>query len=111
MRRVGAAFDIGKGGVIGRDQAETRAKLDRHVANCQSPFDGEGADRGACIFDGMSGADRNPERAKRVQDDVLGGHAEARFAFKTHAQCFRPRQYERLRGEDMFHFTGADADP
>src|SRR3546814_8592103 len=59
----GAAFQIGEGLFVGREQAGSRARLDRHVGDGQSTLDRHVAEDGTAIFHNIAGAARRADAA------------------------------------------------
>ena len=110
FRRAGLAGDIGKGDLIGRDQAGARAAFNGHVAERHAPFHGERARRLAGIFDDITGAARRADPGDDGQRHVLRRDAERQCAADRDAHVFRFRGQQGLRGEHMLHFAGADAE-
>ena len=74
---VRAVLEIGKGHVVGRDDAVTRPCLDGHVADGQPALHREAADRRAGIFDGMAGRAGGTDRPDDRENQVLGGDTAA----------------------------------
>ena len=64
-----------EGHLIGCDQARTRTRLDRHVADSHALFHRQRLDCRATIFDDMTGAATDADAADDVQDQILGTDA------------------------------------
>ena len=77
-RNKGAAFHIGKRGIVRRHHAGARAAFNRHVANRHAAFHGEAANRLAPEFDDVAVAAGDANLADDGQNDVLGGDARSR---------------------------------
>ena len=108
LGRTRAAFNIGEGLFIRRDQAGAGAGFNRHVAQRHPPFHGERLDHRAGIFDDMPGTAARTQHAAHGQRDILGGDGEAELARHMHLQRFGLTQQQRLRCKNMLHFRGAD---
>ena len=58
----------------------------------------------------MAGAAVDADFADDAQNDIFGGHAVGQRAVNANFHGFGLELAEGLRGEDVFHFGGADAD-
>uniref|UniRef100_A0A6J6A0F8 Unannotated protein n=1 Tax=freshwater metagenome TaxID=449393 RepID=A0A6J6A0F8_9ZZZZ len=58
----------------------------------------------------MADAAFNADLADRREDQILGGYAEAQFAFVADPHRLGTTLPQSLRGEDVFNFAGADAE-
>ena len=103
------ALEIGEGLLIRRDQAGARASFDRHVADRHPPFHRKRANGGAGIFDHRAGATGGADLADDRQHDILGGDALAKRAIHLNQHVLGFFLDQRLRGEHMLYFRGADA--
>ena len=109
LRRLGAILEIGVGLLVGRDEAGLGAGLDRHVADGHAAFHRQRADRLAGIFQRVAGAAGGADLADDGEDDVLGGDAGRQLAVDDRAHVLRLLLDQRLRGEHVLDFGGADA--
>ena len=76
----GAFFEIGVGGLVGRDHAGARAGFDGHVADGHALVHVERANGLAAILDDVAGAAADADLADDGEDQVLGGDARAQLA-------------------------------
>ena len=105
-----AAFQVGEGGLVGRDHAGPGAGFDAHVADRHAAFHRKRTNGGAGIFDHVAGGAGGADAADDVEDDVLGRDAEGQLAFDIDAEGFRLVLRQRLRGHHVLDFAGADAE-
>ena len=108
LRRMGAALDVVEGLLVRRDEAGTRATLDRHVADGHAAFHGKVADRLAAILDDIAGAAGGTGRADDGKRDVLGGDAGAELAGDLDLHVLALALDQRLGGEHMLNLRRAD---
>ena len=64
----------------------------------------------AGVFDHVAGAAVGADLADQIQNDVLGRHAAAELAIDSQLERFGFRLQQRLRGQHVFDFAGADAE-
>ena len=70
-RDKGAAFEIGEGGVVGRDHAGARAAFDGHVADGHARVHGERANGVAGVLDDVVGAAGDADLADEGQNQIF----------------------------------------
>ncbi|MET3395826.1 hypothetical protein ABIC33_006503 [Variovorax sp. 1140] len=85
--------------LVGRDQAEARAKFHREVAQREARFDVERAHRLARELDRVAHARRRAQLADDVQRQVFRGDARAEHAVAADAHALRLLLAQRLRGQ------------
>jgi len=109
-RNKGAAFEIGKGRVVGGDHACAGATFDGHVADGHAAVHGESADGFATEFGDLRVAAADAHFSDDGEDDVLRSDAFGTLAVDEDVEGFGFGLHEALRGEDMLDFAGADAE-
>ena len=107
-RRELAAAQVVVGRRVRSDHAGPRPGLDRHVADRHPLFHAQGPDRRAGVFEHVAGAAVGGELANQVQDQVLGRYAAAQLAVDPQLHRFGQCLEQRLRGQHVLHFAGAD---
>ena len=110
LGRERPALDVFERRLVGRDQPGARARLDRHVAHRHAPFHRQRPHRRPGVFDDVAGAPGGADPADDRQDQVLGGDAERGLADDVDAHVPRALLDQRLGGEHVLDFRGADAD-
>ncbi len=105
-----AVMQIGVGRFVGSDHAGPRAGLDRHVADGHPLFHAESLDGAAGVFDGIAGAAGGGEATDEIENQILGGHAGEQPAVDAQLHGLGLVLQQRLRGQHVFHFAGADAE-
>ncbi len=107
---MGAALQIGEGGLVGGDHARAGAGLDRHVADGHPGLHRELLDGGAAVLQDVAlaaaGADLRDDR----QDQVLGGDVLGQLAVDRDGHGLRAGQRQGLGGQDVLDLAGADAE-
>ena len=106
----GATGEILIGGVIGRNETGPRAAFDGHVADGHALFHGERANGGAGVFEDATVAAADADARDEIQDDIFGADAGTQGSIDTDFISERAALQQALRGEDVFHLTGADAE-
>ena len=109
LRRARLVLDVGEGRLVRRDQAGAGAAFDRHVADGHAAFHRQRADRLAGIFDDVAGAAGRSDLADDGEDDVLGRDAGRQLPVDAHQHVLGLALDQRLGGEHMLDFRGADA--
>ncbi len=104
------AFEIGEGGVVGRDHAGAGAAFDAHVADGHARFHGKRADGFAGVFDDVVGAAGDADLADEGENQILGGNAGGALAAEDDLHGLRARLQQALRGQHVLDFAGADAE-
>ncbi len=104
-----AAFYVFESGFVGGDHAGAGAGFDRHVADGHTLFHGKTANDRTGVFDDVTGATVGADLTDEEQDDVFGGDAAAEMAVDAELEGFGFGLEQRLCGQDVFHFAGADA--
>ena len=110
LRTEAAAFQVSKRCCVGSDHAGARARLDAHVADGHAAFHGEGANGRTRVFDDAAGGAIGADLADDGEDHILGGNAAREFAFDRDAEGFGLGLRQRLGGQHMLDFAGADAE-
>ena len=80
LRREGATAQKGERRVVGRDQSEPRAGLDREIAKRHAAFHRQGADRFARIFDRVAPHAVGADARNEAQREIFGRQAGAERA-------------------------------
>jgi len=109
-RNEGPAFEIRERGVIGRDHSSAGAAFNGHVADGHAAFHGKFANGLAAVFRNVARAAADADFADDGENDVLCGDAFRAFAVHENVQRFGFRLHKALRGENVLHFAGADAE-
>ena len=104
------AAEIVEGRLVRGDHAGAGAGFDRHVADGHPLFHRQAADRLARVLDAVAGAAVGGDLADEVQDQVLGRDAAAELAVDAQLQRLGLRLQQRLRGQHVLDFAGADAE-
>ena len=113
LRGVGrerTVFEIRERCFIRRDHADPAAGLDRHVAQGHARLHRERGDGRAGIFERIADTPGDADLSDEREDDILHRHAGMQFAIEHDAHAFLLALTQRLRGEDAFAFTRADAE-
>ena len=110
LRRKRPAAQIGERLFVGRDQSRPGAGLDRHVADRHPLLHGQPADRLAGVLDAVADAAAGREPADEIEDQVLGRDARAEPAIDADLHRLRLVLQERLGGQHVLDFAGADAE-
>ena len=108
-RGHGATAHVVDGLFIHRHQTGPGAGFDGHVADRHATFHAQCAHRRTAEFDGVAGAAGGPDLADDGQHHVLGGAAARQHAVHAHQHILGFLCQQRLGGQHMFDFAGADA--
>ena len=109
-RDKGTALQVSESRIIRRHHAGACATLDGHVADRHTPFHGKATNGVAGVLDDVAVAAGNPDLADDGQDDVLGRHPRGAPTVHLHQHRLGLELRKALRGQDVFHFAGADAE-
>ncbi len=109
-RNEGTAFEVGESRFVRRDHSGARSAFNRHIANGHAAFHGKFANGLAAIFCDVSGAAADADFSDDGENDVLRGDAFRTFAMHENVHRLGFGLHKALRGEDVFHFAGADAE-
>ena len=107
--RVCAAGEVLKGPVVGRNQARAGAAFNRHIAHGHALFHGERADGAARVFEDAARSAADADAGNQRENNILRRDAGVQRAIHLHLERLRFALQQTLRGQHMFHFTGADA--
>ena len=110
LRRVGSTAEVVVGRVVGCDEAGAGAAFDRHVANRHAVFHRERADHFARVLDAVASAAAGRDLADEIKNHVLGRDTRAKLAVDAKLERLGLRLQQRLRGQDVLDFAGADAE-
>ena len=97
-RRVGAAFEIIEGGVVGGDHAGTGARFDRHVADGHAGFHRQLFDGLTAVFDDVTLPATGTDLGDDGQNEVFGCHAGLQFARDVNSHGFEGLERQGLGG-------------
>src|SRR3984957_633616 len=109
FRRVGPPSQIGESGLIRRDHSCTRAGLDRHVADGETPLHRQTGDRRARIFDHMPCRASRADPADNGENDIFGAHASAEPPIDGDAHRLWHALPKRLGRQDVVGFGHSKA--
>ena len=90
--------------------ADAGAALNRHVADRHAFVDRHRVERRAAVLVGIADPTLDAEPPDDRQDDVLGIDAGAERAVDVDPPDLHPIERQALRGEDVPHLRGADAE-
>src|SRR3984957_7776478 len=109
FRRVGPPSQIGESGLIRRDHSCTRAGLDRHVADGETPLHRQTGDRRARIFDHMPCRASRTDTADNGENDIFGAHTGAEPPIDGDAHRLWHALPKRLGRQDVVGFGHSKA--
>ena len=110
LRSELASLEIFKGRFVGGDHACARAAFDGHVADGHALFHRQAADGFACEFKDMTRPAADADLGDQREDNIFGRNAFGQSPIHADFISLGFFLQEALRGEDMLHFGGADAE-
>ncbi len=110
LRRGGATLQVIVRSVVRGNQACARAGFDGHVADGHALFHRKRADGRAGKLEDAACAAADTDFGDEREDDVLGRDAWPQRAIHLHREALRLALQQALRGQDVLHFAGADAE-
>ena len=108
-RRKRPTLDVIDGGLVDRNHARARAGFDGHIADRHATFHRQRPNCRTGKFNRVAGAAGRADLADHGQHDIFGGDARANGAVKLHQHGFGFFCQQRLRGQHVLDFRGADA--
>ena len=96
--------------VVRRDDAETSARLDGHVADRHPPFHRHPVDRRAGIFDGIAGPAGGADLFDHREDDILTADPKTKLAGEGDPHGLGRALPQGLGDQNMFHLGRADTE-
>ena len=109
-RSIFTSFEISKCCFVRSDHTTTGPHFDRQIAQSQTTFHRQTANRRSSIFNEITGRTAGRHFRHEIEGDILRRYPFSKIAFHTDTHGFRLCLQDTLGSHHHFHFTGSDTE-